>query len=211
QTPGEVSQREGSDLSVLCPYPAEVDDQELKSWCRGTDQGCQHQVVLIGTRMYPYTDRARQGHVTIQDDPIHRNFSITMTDLQVEDSGTYFCAYSHSNVPLKRISLNVFKGEYLIPMQTPVLSGGNVTAAPLHSPPARNLCQGAFLPALTALLPCPGLGSWSRAPLQLLASPSHLSILLLLRLLPMAPEDTGHSLGSSSVLAVTARPELHPW
>nr|XP_047926899.1 polymeric immunoglobulin receptor-like [Anser cygnoides] len=109
QTPEEVSQREGSDLSVLCPYPAEVDDREQKSWCRRTDQGCQHQVVIIGTTTYPYTNRARQGHVTIQDDPIHRNFSITMTDLQVEDSGTYYCAYRQSNVPLKRISLNVFK------------------------------------------------------------------------------------------------------
>ncbi|XP_035417245.1 polymeric immunoglobulin receptor-like [Cygnus atratus] len=109
QTPGEVSKREGSNLSVLCPYLAEDEYWELKSWCRWTGQGFQRQVAIISTITYQYTDRARQGHVTIQDDPIHRNFSITMTDLQVEDSGTYYCAYSHSNVPLKRISLNVFK------------------------------------------------------------------------------------------------------
>ncbi|XP_068516539.1 polymeric immunoglobulin receptor-like [Anas acuta] len=110
QTPGELSQREGSDLSVLCPYPKVY--WELKSWCRWTDQGCQLQVAIIGTRTELYTDRARQGHITIQDDPLHKIFSITMTDLQVEDSGTYYCAYwkgRDSHVPLKRISLNVFK------------------------------------------------------------------------------------------------------
>ncbi|XP_032059162.1 uncharacterized protein LOC116498838 [Aythya fuligula] len=112
QTPGELSQREGSNLSVLCHYPAEVDYWKMKSWCRSTVQKCDLQVAIIGTSTYTYTDRAKQGHVTIQNDRIHRNFSVTMTDLQVEDSGTYFCAYRQdfeSYVPLKWISLNVFK------------------------------------------------------------------------------------------------------
>uniref|UniRef100_A0A8B9TJC0 Ig-like domain-containing protein n=1 Tax=Anas platyrhynchos TaxID=8839 RepID=A0A8B9TJC0_ANAPL len=112
QTPEELSQREGSNLSVLCPYLAEDEYQELKAWCRWIDQGCQLQVALISTETYSYSQRAKQGHVTIQGDPIHRNFSITMTDLQVEDSGTYYCAYRkdwESYVPLKWISLNVFK------------------------------------------------------------------------------------------------------
>ncbi|XP_071884391.1 uncharacterized protein [Anas platyrhynchos] len=109
QTIQKLSQREGSNLSVLCHYTAEDEYRELKSWCRWTDQGCQLQVARSGTRTHFYTYRARQGHFTIKDDPIHKNFSITMTDLQVEDSGTYYCAYSQSYVLLKRISLNVFK------------------------------------------------------------------------------------------------------
>ncbi|XP_071884393.1 CMRF-35-like molecule 4 [Anas platyrhynchos] len=109
QTPGELSQREGSNLSVLCPYPAEREYRDLKSWCRWIDQQCQLQVAIIGTSTYAHTERANQGYITIQGDPIHRNFSITMTDLQVEDSGTYYCAYSQINVPLKWISLTVFK------------------------------------------------------------------------------------------------------
>nr|XP_038024272.1 LOW QUALITY PROTEIN: polymeric immunoglobulin receptor-like [Anas platyrhynchos] len=109
QTIQKLSQREGSNLSVLCHYTAEDEYRELKSWCRWTDQGCQLQVATSGTRTHFYTYRARQGHFTIKDDPIHKNFSITMTDLQVEDSGTYYCAYSQSYVLLKRISLNVFK------------------------------------------------------------------------------------------------------
>ncbi|NWZ22702.1 CLM8 protein, partial [Asarcornis scutulata] len=112
QTPGELSQHEGSNLSVLCHYPPEADYWKMKSWCCWRDHRCQPQVEIIGTRTETYTDRARQGHVTIQDDPIHRNFSITMTDLRVEDSGTYFCTYRKgrdSYVSLKRILLNVFK------------------------------------------------------------------------------------------------------
>ncbi|XP_068515820.1 uncharacterized protein [Anas acuta] len=109
QTIQKLSQREGSNLSVLCHYPAEDAYREMKSWCRWTDQRCQLQVATSGTRTHFYTYRARQGHFTIKDDPIHKNFSITMTDLQVEDSGTYYCAYSQSYVLLKRISLNVFK------------------------------------------------------------------------------------------------------
>eukprot|EP00075_Anas_platyrhynchos_P011410 XP_027300663.1 CMRF35-like molecule 1 isoform X3 [Anas platyrhynchos] len=112
QTREELSQREGSNLSVLCPYPAEGDYREMKSWCHWIDQECQPQVVTVGTTIVPYTVRASQGYITIQDDPIHRNFSITMTDLRAEDSGTYYCAYrkgQQSYVPLKWISLNVFK------------------------------------------------------------------------------------------------------
>uniref|UniRef100_A0A8B9UZN6 Ig-like domain-containing protein n=1 Tax=Anas zonorhyncha TaxID=75864 RepID=A0A8B9UZN6_9AVES len=112
QTREELSQREGSNLSVLCPYPAELDNWKMKSWCRGTGQKCDLQVAIIGTSIYTYTDRATEGHVTVQGDPIHGNFSVTMTDLRAEDSGMYFCAYRKdrdSYVPLKRISLNVFK------------------------------------------------------------------------------------------------------
>uniref|UniRef100_A0A8C3C2S8 Ig-like domain-containing protein n=1 Tax=Cairina moschata TaxID=8855 RepID=A0A8C3C2S8_CAIMO len=109
QAPGELSQSEGSKLSVLCPYLAEDEYRELKSWCRWTGPGCQLQVAISGTRTQTYTERARQGYITIQGDPIHRNFSITMTDLRVEDSGTYYCAYTQNFVPLKWISLNVFK------------------------------------------------------------------------------------------------------
>lgn len=58
------------------------------------------------------------GRVTIEDNPMLRTVSITMTDLQAEDSDTYSCAYrpySHIDnyVQLKTISLNVFQGEYL--------------------------------------------------------------------------------------------------
>ncbi|NXI65180.1 CLM5 protein, partial [Anseranas semipalmata] len=111
QTPhAQVSQREGSNLSVLFPYhPAQINYQEMKAWWRVIRGERQLVVATIDSTQYPYTDRAKQGHVTIQDDPARGNMSVTMTDLQVEDSGTYSCTYSHSYLPLKTISLNVFK------------------------------------------------------------------------------------------------------
>ncbi|XP_071884392.1 uncharacterized protein [Anas platyrhynchos] len=136
QTIQKLSQREGSNLSVLCHYTAEDEYRELKSWCRWTDQGCQLQVARSGTRTHFYTYRARQGHFTIKDDPIHKNFSITMTDLQVEDSGTYYCAYSQSYVLLKRISLNVFKGRVAT-----TLSGTSQNYLPGNSTQAGNAGQ----------------------------------------------------------------------
>ncbi|NXK55896.1 PIGR protein, partial [Chauna torquata] len=105
----ELSQREGSTLSIPCPYPPQLDHQQVKAWCRVASGTCQLVAVTIASTQYSYTDRARQGHVTIQDDPARGNMSITMTSLQVEDSGTYSCAYGHRYVPLKTISLNVFK------------------------------------------------------------------------------------------------------
>ncbi|NXC48152.1 CLM5 protein, partial [Penelope pileata] len=51
--------------------------------------------------------RAMQGRITIQDDD--RIVSITVAKLQVEDSGTYSCMYGSDYVPLKTISLNVYK------------------------------------------------------------------------------------------------------
>ncbi|NXS50003.1 CLM7 protein, partial [Balaeniceps rex] len=112
QTPdAEESRSEGSTLYIQCPYTAQANHQQQKSWW-GTKEGPYK--LLVETPKpteYPYTTRATKGRVTIEDDPTRRTVSITMTNLQAEDSGTYSCAYrtSHRNVPLRTISLNVFK------------------------------------------------------------------------------------------------------
>lgn len=82
---------------------------------------------------YRYSDRARQGHITIQDG--NRTVSITMSELQVEDSGIYSCVYSSNYVLLKTVSLNVYKGEYcFFPHINSHPSEDNSAAAPLHPP-----------------------------------------------------------------------------
>lgn len=65
---------------------------------------------------------SRDGRIKIQDDSARRTVSVTMTDLKAEDSGTYQCVHYYSGLVLKKISLNVFKGEYLYPTQSQVLS-----------------------------------------------------------------------------------------
>uniref|UniRef100_A0A8C9FLS6 Ig-like domain-containing protein n=1 Tax=Pavo cristatus TaxID=9049 RepID=A0A8C9FLS6_PAVCR len=108
QTPEtEMSQREGSTFSIQCPYTTQPDNKQLKAWCRMRNARCELLVLTLASREYQYSDRARQGHITIQDD--NRTVSITMSDLQAEDSGIYSCMYSSNYVPLKTILLNVYK------------------------------------------------------------------------------------------------------
>lgn len=111
ETPeAEMSQQEGSTFSIQCPYTTQPENEQLKAWCRMRNARCQLVAWTLASMQYIYSDRARQGHLTIQDD--NRTVSITMSDLQAEDSGIYSCVYSSNYVPLKTISLNVYKGEY---------------------------------------------------------------------------------------------------
>ncbi|NWH48450.1 PIGR protein, partial [Fregata magnificens] len=106
------SRSEGSTLSIQCPYTAHTNHEQQKAWCRLRDDKCQLLVQTTNSRQYPYTTRATKGKVTIEDNPTNRTVSITMINLQAEDSGVYSCAYhfpSYQYIPLKIISLNVFK------------------------------------------------------------------------------------------------------
>ncbi|XP_072701058.1 polymeric immunoglobulin receptor-like [Ciconia boyciana] len=108
----EESRPEGSTLYIQCPYTAYTYDWPQKAWCRLRDGRWDPLVETTYQTQYPYTSWARKGRVSIEDDPMNMTVSITMTNLQAEDSGTYSCAYYSYNqwyLPLKTISLNVFK------------------------------------------------------------------------------------------------------
>ncbi|NXX60924.1 TREM1 protein, partial [Scopus umbretta] len=112
QTPdAKESRSEGSTLYIQCPYTAQDNYQQQKSWWVIREGKYKLLVETTNPTEYPYTTHATKGKVTIEDDPMHRTVSITMTNLQAEDSGTYSCAYysSQGYLPLKTISLNVFK------------------------------------------------------------------------------------------------------
>ncbi|NXK72338.1 TRML2 protein, partial [Amazona guildingii] len=97
---------EGSSLYFQCPYRAGTTHQQQKAWCR-----------LRGGRWEPlletkgsHTNWAAKGRIALKDDPTERTVSVTMTELQAEDSGTYCCAYSsYGYHPLRTVSLFVFK------------------------------------------------------------------------------------------------------
>ncbi|NXS91270.1 CLM8 protein, partial [Jacana jacana] len=64
-----------------------------KAWCRVRDRQCELLVETIGGQpQHSYTVEARKGTVTIVDDHYNAIVTITMTNLQAEDSGTYSCA-----------------------------------------------------------------------------------------------------------------------
>ncbi|NXK05248.1 PIGR protein, partial [Herpetotheres cachinnans] len=108
QTPDSEERRwEGSTLYIRCPYTGGANYRQQKAWCRVRDDVCEP---LVETN-YPY-QKATKGKITIEDNPLHKTVSISMTNLQAEDSGTYSCAYrsrSYNYLPLKTISLSVFK------------------------------------------------------------------------------------------------------
>ncbi|NWR77364.1 CLM5 protein, partial [Centropus unirufus] len=107
----EKRQREGSTLQIQCSYTQEA-DQRKKAWCRMTNGLREILVETRISRLYPYTIQNTKGKATIDDNKTYRTMYVSMTNLQVEDSGTYACAYlSHSYTyhPLKTISLNVFR------------------------------------------------------------------------------------------------------
>ncbi|XP_027752610.1 polymeric immunoglobulin receptor-like isoform X2 [Empidonax traillii] len=112
----EERQREGGTLHIQCPYADETRKQEWKVWCRLRDERCYENAVATNSEMSQTRDR-----VTIKDDPTAKTVSVTMTGLQAQDSGTYFCAVSLGHgyySPLKTISLNVFKEVLLWELDT---------------------------------------------------------------------------------------------
>ncbi|NXO12854.1 CLM9 protein, partial [Oriolus oriolus] len=109
QTPDAERRREGDTLYVRCPYTAQIADQQIPIWywCRLVGQTCQELAWTYSQQRLQSADRK----ITIEDDGTSKTVSVTVTDLKAEDSGTYFCAYRASGyVPLRTISLNVFRG-----------------------------------------------------------------------------------------------------
>ncbi|NXB64706.1 TREM1 protein, partial [Struthidea cinerea] len=114
QTPEAKRRREGDTLNVECPYAAQTQSSDTKFWCLVTDRGCQELA-------WAYQQRAqsRDRRIKMKDDTTSKTVSVTMTDLQAEDSGTYSCTYYSTAYLLKQISLSVFKAHILGVFQGP--------------------------------------------------------------------------------------------
>ncbi|XP_074749860.1 triggering receptor expressed on myeloid cells 1 [Strix uralensis] len=105
-------QSEGSTLYVQCPYTTQFNYYQPKAWYRVRDGKVELLALTTNPTKYLHTNQTTNGNVTIEDDPVHATVFITMTNLQTEDSGIYYCAsisYSYGYLLLKVISLNVFK------------------------------------------------------------------------------------------------------
>ncbi|XP_051494869.1 polymeric immunoglobulin receptor-like [Apus apus] len=112
KTVAEESRPEGSTFSLQCPYTAQVGRQNQKAWCRDREGQCEIVVQTTNPTRDWYPKQATNGKVTIEDNPKLRMVSISMTNLQAEDSGTYYCAYITEvpwYQPLKTIMLQVYK------------------------------------------------------------------------------------------------------
>ncbi|NXP78589.1 CLM9 protein, partial [Ramphastos sulfuratus] len=108
----EETRREGSSLLLKCPYTAQQGQQQLLSW--GRVIGDHFQVLAEAwSALNSPTKEVTAGRVVLWVDSSSRTATITMANLQAEDSGTYCCTLRSSHyskhLPLKSISLNVYK------------------------------------------------------------------------------------------------------
>lgn len=105
----QCTAKESGKVSVQCPYSAPDYGAVSKAWCKeGDSPGCR---VLVSTS---YSRTPQKGRVTIQDDPQQGIVTITMEELQAQDSGVYWCAL-HEDAHLFRmveVTLNISDGEY---------------------------------------------------------------------------------------------------
>ncbi|NXW93746.1 TREM1 protein, partial [Alopecoenas beccarii] len=139
-------QPERSTLYVQCPYTPHTNYQEPKAWCHLRNG--QWEPLVETTYSTRCTKQATKGKVRIEDNCTNRIMTITITNLQVEDSGTYSCAYysyySYGYVLLKTISLTVFKELYKqeldsVSVQCPY--GTAVDGIPVHSTDIKAWCR----------------------------------------------------------------------
>uniref|UniRef100_A0A8C0V915 Ig-like domain-containing protein n=1 Tax=Cyanistes caeruleus TaxID=156563 RepID=A0A8C0V915_CYACU len=129
QSPEVQRRREGDALYFECPYTAQTEGWQTKFWCFQKDGRCQEVVSTYSE----HEKKSKDGRIKIEDKATNKTVFISMTDLKAEDSGTYFCAiYPSYNqyMPLRVVTLNVFKGEYLHPTQSKALSGSNIIPSP---------------------------------------------------------------------------------
>ncbi|XP_002727889.3 CMRF-35-like molecule 4 [Rattus norvegicus] len=83
--PSSVTGTEGESLSVTCPYEERF-KSTIKYWCRGSlILLCEDIVMTRGS------EEARNGRVSIRDDPDNLTFTVTLQSLTLEDTGTYMC------------------------------------------------------------------------------------------------------------------------
>ncbi|XP_026720282.1 uncharacterized protein LOC113489007 [Athene cunicularia] len=105
-------QSEGSTLYVQCPYTAQANSYQPKVWYRVRYGEVEFLALTTNPTKYLHTNQSTNGNVTIEDNPMHGTVFITMTNLQTEDSGIYYCASissSYRYLQLKVVSLHVFK------------------------------------------------------------------------------------------------------
>ncbi|NWX22501.1 CLM5 protein, partial [Aegotheles bennettii] len=163
---------EGSTLFLRCPYTSYTGDQDKKFWCRMRDARCDTLVETTYPIQDPYRIWATKGNVTIEDNLVDRTVYITMTNLQLEDSGTYSCAYyAYNGYPyvLKTILLIVFKELHRTELDS--LSVQCQYGAFVQSTDVKVWCRGDARPACEILVRTPysstrGNSKDSRASIQ---------------------------------------------
>uniref|UniRef100_A0A452U7C4 Ig-like domain-containing protein n=1 Tax=Ursus maritimus TaxID=29073 RepID=A0A452U7C4_URSMA len=98
-----LHQLEGGSVSVKCPYQAQQGSNPVKVWCRQVpERSCD--LLVTSPRLPGLLQKPRNS---IQDNVSRGYFLVTMTELRIEDSGSYSCGiykspwiFIHRNIRL---------------------------------------------------------------------------------------------------------------
>ncbi|XP_066091222.1 CMRF35-like molecule 5 isoform X1 [Saccopteryx bilineata] len=109
----------GGTLVMTCQYHAGGEDHR-KFWCRGPDwKGC---VRVIETAEVAGQE-VRHGRVTLRDNPREHHFLVTMEDLKVGDTDTYWCGVDTGRRFLQApVTVAVFPGSVTVTARTMEMS-----------------------------------------------------------------------------------------
>uniref|UniRef100_A0A673WTH7 Immunoglobulin domain-containing protein n=1 Tax=Salmo trutta TaxID=8032 RepID=A0A673WTH7_SALTR len=79
--------KEGGNSSIQCPY-----DRGFETYQKYLSKGIwAYQVDVIQTKMHQHPAWTHKGRFSLYDDTERRVFTVTITNLTLEDSGTYWC------------------------------------------------------------------------------------------------------------------------
>ncbi|XP_065447682.1 polymeric immunoglobulin receptor-like [Chrysemys picta bellii] len=122
-----VTAVQGSSFSTTCYYNNDKYSLEEKFWCKMlSDQECHSRLFLsIQEKGEKYLNIAPKRRVDLTNSGTGC-ISVSMTELRIEDSGTYFCGvFKHQTIiPLKKIQLTV---SYDAPMRLSAKTGDSIS------------------------------------------------------------------------------------
>uniref|UniRef100_A0A674GVE9 Ig-like domain-containing protein n=1 Tax=Taeniopygia guttata TaxID=59729 RepID=A0A674GVE9_TAEGU len=105
--------KESGNISVQCHYRTADFGAVSKAWCK-TKQGETCDVLASTRAESPAGNSTAWGGVRIQDDTQQGIVTVTMEQLQVQDSGVYWCALQDGSglLRMEEVTLSVSKGGY---------------------------------------------------------------------------------------------------
>ncbi|XP_050182787.1 polymeric immunoglobulin receptor-like [Myiozetetes cayanensis] len=146
----QYTAKESGNVSVQCLYKNTDYGAVSKAWCKeGARTPCE---VLVTTSSGASGNQrtSQDGRVRIQDDAQRGIVTITMEQLQTQDSGVYWCALHETSGPfwMEEVTLKVSKA--LAPTALSDTEGAS-QATPLGDSPAPSSNGSAFIPLSVVL------------------------------------------------------------
>uniref|UniRef100_A0A4W2C1L5 CD300 molecule like family member f n=2 Tax=Bos indicus x Bos taurus TaxID=30522 RepID=A0A4W2C1L5_BOBOX len=153
--PRAVRGVEQGSLTVQCQYDPGY-EHYVKWWCRGAAwNNCRFVVKTTGSEK-----EVKEGRVSIRDNQKDRSFTVTMEELRLDDSDTYWCGIERTGTDLgNKVEVTIDPAPTTVPTTPPTASTVNTkdnirfsAATGHHSNDSDGLKLSVLLPLIFAVL-----------------------------------------------------------